>query len=328
MKIACLAFTDKGMALARRLAAALGGAAERCGQPHSLHQWTGLHFPQEDALLYVGAVGIAVRAIAPFVQSKTTDPAVVVVDECAHFAVPVLSGHLGGANALARRVAALCGAVPVLTTATDANGLFAVDEWARCQGCAVLHAGQIRRVSAAILAGRTVRVRSEFPIAGEPPERVQPVEQGPYDVYLGFAPQPEDVLWLAPRVLALGLGCRKGTAAETLEAAFAALQIPEQAVCATASIDLKREEAGLLAFCSRHGWTPQFYSAAQLARVEGTFASSPFVAQTTGVDNVCERAAVLAGGPTLLRRKTAGQGVTMAVSCRPFELNWRWQDEG
>ncbi|MFR3227062.1 MAG: cobalamin biosynthesis protein, partial [Blautia massiliensis (ex Durand et al. 2017)] len=64
------------------------------------------------------------------------------------------------------------------------------------------------------------------------------------------------------------------------------------------------------------------------AQAEGTFASSPFVAQTTGVDNVCERAAVLAGGPTLLRRKTAGQGVTMAVSCRPFELNWRWQDEG
>ncbi len=80
------------------------------------------------------------RAIAPHCQSKATDPAVVVLDECGRFAVPLLSGHLGGANDLARRLAAACGAVPVITTATDANGLFAVDEWAKQQNCAVWEA--------------------------------------------------------------------------------------------------------------------------------------------------------------------------------------------
>ena len=100
-------------------------------------------FAGSDALVFVGAVGIAVRAIAPHCQSKAQDPAVVVLDECGRFAVPILSGHLGGANDLARALAAVCGAVPVITTATDANGLFAVDEWAKAQGCAALEPERI-----------------------------------------------------------------------------------------------------------------------------------------------------------------------------------------
>lgn len=98
----------------------------------------------------------------------------VVLDECGHFAVPILSGHLGGANDLARALAAVCGAVPVITTATDANGVFAVDAWARHQNCAVLEPGRIKRVSSRLLAGGLVRYRSEFPIAGQAPAGVVP----------------------------------------------------------------------------------------------------------------------------------------------------------
>ena len=114
-----LAFTDTGLALAKRLAVALPGSVARCGRDGvSLAEWSSAQFVQSDALIFVGAAGIAVRAIAPHCKSKTTDPAVVVVDECGRFAVPILSGHLGGANDLARAIAAVCGAVPVLTTAT------------------------------------------------------------------------------------------------------------------------------------------------------------------------------------------------------------------
>ena len=124
MTRAYLAFTDTGLALAKRLADALPGSVARCGQDGaSLAEWTSTQFVQSDALIFVGAAGIAVRAIAPHCKSKTTDPAVVVVDECGRFAVPILSGHLGGANDLARAIAAVCGAVPVITTATEANGL-------------------------------------------------------------------------------------------------------------------------------------------------------------------------------------------------------------
>lgn len=93
MTCAYLAFTDTGLALAKRLAAALPGSVARCGQDGtSLAEWTGVQFVQSDALIFVGAAGIAVRAIAPHCKSKTTDPAVVVVDECGRFAVPICPG--------------------------------------------------------------------------------------------------------------------------------------------------------------------------------------------------------------------------------------------
>ena len=134
MTCAYLAFTSKGLALARKLAAAQPGDVARSGENGvTLANWTAAQFAQSDAIVFVGAVGIAVRAIAPHCRSKATDPAVVVLDECGRFAIPLLSGHLGGANDLARRLAKAYGAVPVITTATDANGVFAVDEWAKHQ---------------------------------------------------------------------------------------------------------------------------------------------------------------------------------------------------
>ena len=109
MTRAYLAFTDTGLALARRLADALPGSVDRCGSGGvSLAGWTALQFAQSDALVFVGAVGIAVRAIAPHCRSKASDPAVVVLDECGRFAVPVLSGHLGGASQRARELMLLC----------------------------------------------------------------------------------------------------------------------------------------------------------------------------------------------------------------------------
>lgn len=322
MNVACLAFTEKGFALAEKLAKALGGQAYRSGQPQNLHQWTQQHFPQEQALIYVGAVGIAVRAIAPYLQSKTTDPAVVAVDECAHFAVPVVSGHLGGANDLARRIAELCGAVPVITTATDAHGVFAVDEWARSWQCAVIHTERIRYVSGALLAGRAVRIKTEFPVSGDLPKGILLTDAPPWDVYLGFTPQPEEILWLVPRTVVLGIGCRRGVPAEILEKVWNNFNMPAQSVCQVASIDLKAQEPGLHAFCRAHGWPVQVYSAAQLAAVKGQFSASLFVEKTTGVDNVCERAAVLASGGVLLRKKMAEQCVTMAAAGKLPELNW------
>ena len=139
MTPAYAAFTERGLRLAEKLATSLPGSVTRCGHGGpALAQWTAAEFVRSDALVFVGAVGIAVRAIAPHCQSKAQDPAVVVLDECGRFAVPILSGHLGGANDLARALAAVCGAVPVITTATDANGVFAVDEWAKHQNCTVL----------------------------------------------------------------------------------------------------------------------------------------------------------------------------------------------
>ena len=134
MTCAYIAFTARGLALAQQLAAACPGSVARGGADGvRLTDWTAAQFAQNDALIFVGAAGIAVRAIAPHCRSKAADPAVVVLDEGGQFAIPLLSGHLGGANELAQRLAAVCHAVPVITTATDGRGVFAVDERAKRQ---------------------------------------------------------------------------------------------------------------------------------------------------------------------------------------------------
>jgi cobalt-precorrin 5A hydrolase len=140
------------------------------------------------------------------------------------------------------------------------------------------------------------------------------------------------VLLLAPRIVTLGIGCRRGTTKEQLEQSFTRFcderGLLPQAVAAAASLDLKQDEAGLLAFCAAHDWPLLTWTAEELACTAGEFTASDFVASRVGVDNVCERAAVLAAGEggTLLARKDAGNGVTLALAQRPLRLDWRWQN--
>lgn len=327
-EIAYLAFTERGRALARTLQDALGGEASYTKDGVELRGWTAERFSRARALVYVGAAGIAVRAVAPHLVSKTSDPAVVAIDERGRFAVPLASGHLGGANELARKIAAVCGATAVITTATDANGVFAVDEWARVQGCAVAGAREIKAVSGRALSGELIRVRSAFPIDGEPPEGVRLTDADDADVWVDI--RPHAGLVVVPRVLVLGVGCRRGTTRETLEERFDGLcrmrGILPEAVGAAASIDLKADEEGLLAFCAARGWALSTYSAEELRAVSGAFRASDFVTRQTGVDNVCERSAVRAARGPLLVGKDAGGGVTLALARGEVRLDWRWSD--
>lgn len=328
-----LAFTDRGEALARDLARALGGEAMRSGKPETLREWTEKRFVSGGALVFVGAVGIAVRAIAPYVDKKWKDPAVVAVDECGRFAIPLLSGHLGGANRLARAIAELCGATPVVTTATDLHGLFAVDDWARVQNLRVVEPERIRTVSAKVLAGGALRLWSRFPIEGTPPDEVELLSAPPAgesspasDVFLSVHRENGEALHLAPRAVVLGVGCRRGISRESIEDAFAAFLAESgllpQAVRAVASIDLKKDEEGLLAFCRAHGWPLETRSAQELNETPGGFTPSPFVQSVTGTDNVCERSAAAVSGGKILHRKRSLGGVTMAAALAPLHLTW------
>ena len=219
MTTAVIAFTRRGAALGRSLADALGGtlhvparfAPEAVAEAYSsLEGWTAWAWARADALVFVGAAGIAVRAIAPHVRDKFSDPAVVSVDEAGRFVVPLLSGHVGGANELARRVAALTGGQAAVSTATDVNGLFAVDVWARERGMAITDRVLAKEVSAALLEGRPVGFASDF---GHPcPEGLTtgPAELGVWITdRTGEGPFPR-TLRLVPRSLILGIGCRRG----------------------------------------------------------------------------------------------------------------------
>ena len=123
-----------------------------------LEQWTGECFTKRLPILFVGACGIAVRAIAPFVKDKLSDSAVLVMDERGQYVIPLLSGHMGGANELAMQIAKRAGATPVLTTATDVEGLFSVDVFAKENGLRIMNREGIREVSAKLLRGELVTI--------------------------------------------------------------------------------------------------------------------------------------------------------------------------
>ena len=289
MIIRGIAFTEKG----RQWGGVLGFPVDR-GVP--VMQWAREYFDSCDALLFIGACGIAVRAVAPLLKDKTTDPAVVVMDEEARHVIPLLSGHIGGANALAREIALKTGAETVLTTATDLRGMTAADTWAAEHGCAIENPAAIRAVSAFQLAG------------GQPGVAITERE---------IAPPFPVTLYLRPRTLTLGAGCRRDTDPEAFEAKARAFLkecgVSLLSVKALATIDVKREEKAFLRFCEKYRFPLRAYSAQELKAVPGCFSHSDFVEKTVGVDNVCERAAAAEGG-RLLTGKTVMDGVTFALA--------------
>ena len=178
-----------------------------------------------DLIVFVGAAGIAVRAVAPYLAGKALDPAVLVIDEAGRFVVPILSGHLGGANALAERLADGLGATAVITTATDGRAAFAVDTWAAAHGCAVVDPQNIKHVSGALLRGEPLGLRSDFSVEGRLPAQVTLDGTPDSGFVIGFdtkAAPFAHTLHLVPRVVYLGIGCRRGTDAQTIEQAVQA----------------------------------------------------------------------------------------------------------
>lgn len=341
----------------------------------STKEWAGKQFESADGIIFIGATGIAVRSIAPYVASKKTDPAVLVTDECGKFVISLLSGHLGGANELALQAAEALHAVPIVTTATDLEGKFAVDVFAKKNNCHIFRMKEAKEVSAALLAGEKVGFYSEFPWEGELPDGLvnccglrdenwisenEPGTNVQNDNQIKSASDLFPKVGIAvtihknctpflstthvvPQAVALGMGCRKNKEAQAVEkAAFTCLeenQIYPQAVACLASIDIKKEEPGLLALAEKMGIPFETFSSEELLAVKGEFTASSFVSRTVGVDNVCERSALKAaqdriclntgripernqtkpgtrrGGEhcRLIQRKQAADGVTAAL---------------
>ena len=301
-------------------------------------QWAGTQFECVDGIIFVGACGIAVRSISPWVKSKKADPAVLVIDECGHFVISLLSGHLGGANALAEKTACILNAVPVITTATDLHNRFAVDVFAKNNGCAIFHMDAAKEASAALLAEEPVGFYSEFPWEGNLPEGLilcskngEPVSSGYSRPRVGAAVtihkecKPfEKTVQIVPKTVVLGMGCRKNKEEGALyDAAMSCADrqgLYPESLKLLASIDIKKEEPGLKALAQRLGIAFCTFTGEQLLSVPGDFTGSSFVKEITGVDSVCERSAVLASKQgTLIEKKHAGDGITTAMAV----IDWR-----
>ncbi len=334
MKAAIVSVSAGGAALSRKIADVLSGlgfkgfrysfakyaAMENCEPFSNLGELAARLFAENcGALVFVCSCGIAVRAVAPHLKSKAADPAVVVVDDMGRFAVPILSGHLGGANRIAELIAKGIGAVPVITTATDVRGKFSPDSFAKANDLIIGDLGTAKEIAAAVLSGEKIGLISNYQYVNIPTELT---ESNNYRVGIVISADPhckpfEVTLNLIPRNIIIGIGCKRGTSAEVIERrVFSELEhaeIDRRRVKVLASIDLKADERGLCEFSQKYGIPIRFFSAAELMSAAGDFSSSDFVRRTTGADNVCERAAVCCGGRLVLR-KTAGEGVTIAAA--------------
>lgn len=294
----------------------------------SVGAWAGEQMREGNALMFIGACGIAVRAVAPFLTDKLHDVPVLVMDEKGSYVIPILSGHMGGANDLAHYLAKETGAEPVITTATDIRGKFAVDLFAKKNGLFIVNRDGIAKVSAKALAGKEITISVE-PGCGTVRAVPGGVRFVPYppagavDVVVTAKERGFDAsIILKPKEYVIGMGCKKGKDANEIEALMIKktkeLGIAVSQIYALASISCKSDEAGLLAWCRKESVPFYTYTAEELQAVEGNFVKSAFVKAQVGVDNVCERAALRAcgAGGELITAKYAKNGMTIAVAKR------------
>ena len=303
--------------------------------------WIGQYWGKE-AFLFIGASGIAVRLIAPWVKDKFTDSPVLVMDERAEYVIPLLSGHVGGAVEIAREIAGSVGAKPVITTATDVEQVFAVDVFAADNRLRIGNRTTAKQISAALLDGKCVGFYAEYPWQGTFPDRLRlcgskseleafAKRQG-FGIWVSGKKEacPAGILQLIPQNLAVGIGCRRGTEEAAIESGLR--EILEEHGCrmeqitAIASIHLKQDEPGLIGLAEKLHVPFRCYSAEELMKTGEVEESSEFVRSVTGVDNVCERAARACapdGKPVF--GKNRRKGMTAAAVEREKVLRFRWE---
>jgi cobalt-precorrin 5A hydrolase/precorrin-3B C17-methyltransferase len=268
------------------------------------------------------ATGAAVRLVAPLLEDKRRDPGLVCVDDAGRFAVALCGGHEGGANTLAERVADTLGAAPVVTTASDALDVPALDSLGERIGFKIEEGSDLAAVGAALVSGEAIRLVSErrWPL-GPLPENVVPEEsEGPLIVIsdeLREFSHPS-VVYRPPSLVA-GVGCSRGASAgeilDLLDSALREAGLARKSVAALASIDVKSDEAGLLEAADSLGAPLRFYPAEELAAAEVPN-PSPVVAGAVGTPSVAE-AAVLASGAGLVLEKRKSKNATVAIGRRP-----------
>lgn len=267
------------------------------------------------SIVFISACGIAVRSIAPYVKNKTTDPAVVVCDELGKFSVSLLSGHIGGANEVAKKIASLTNGTPVITTATDVLKKFAVDMWAKYNNLVLRDFKMAKEISAAVVNGDKVGYIGSVSC----PMGLSENTDAKLGVFVGHTLEKpfERTLILAEKCLVLGIGCKVNTPYENIKYAiddlFKKENINTDSIKMISSVSIKANESGIIKYAKEMGVNYATYSVDYLEKIEGDFSYSEFVKETIGLDCVCERSALAKGGK-LIVKKQKYDGVTLAVA--------------
>lgn len=268
-------------------------------------------------MIFITAAGIAVRAIAPLVKDKKEDPAVVLVDEKGRYTVSLLSGHLGGANRLAREIAGHLGGEAIITTATDLHGLTAIDLFAAEKGLTIENLELLTKTSAKHLKEKKLRVHSDREL-GLPADYESVINPGKADVIISNRIYLYKVLYLRPKNLILGIGMNTGTEAEEIEEGVRAVLKENgfslNSIKLIATHEKKLAEPGLLEFAKGHNIPLKGFSSEELDGVKG-IKESKAARRALGVQGVAEPSALLASNMgRLLVPKIKRGNMTLAVA--------------
>ena len=361
--IALVSLTDRGMATVRRIGEGLPSTAvqefyihekalgsnkdhgEGQGHPQpQLHVFRRLGdiiprlWQEYSVLIFVMATGIVVRQIASLIEGKDRDPAVLVLDEEGKFIIPLLSGHLGGANTWANQLASQIGAQAVITTATDVRGLVAPDEYARRYGWKVEPLDHLPTVNRLLLEQGYLNIWTSYPLNPEETwvndehyQFLSDKEKEKANVIISPFPGltiKDDLIYLVPPILSVGVGCRRGISTEAvlegITSTVAQIGASLKAVSGIYSIDLKYDEVGLIEAAKYLRVPFQTFPAVELQAVieKEQLSRSNFVNEKIGVDGVCEAASLLGTQRgRLILPKFKGRGVTVAISVEN-SLSW------
>ncbi len=340
-------FTKRGKALAEDISSLFTGS--------SLHNPEGLKGgglkaavrrafkPNGPPLIFIGAVGIAVRMIAPLLQGKAKDPPVVVIGDDGRFVISLISGHLGGANLLAEGLAAAIGATPVITTATDIAGLPCIEDVSKAFGILIENPSSIKYINSAILRDEKVvvidanreRLNEMKKLFG--PEGVfifksRLLKKPPKDIPLVvISPRLDtnlygrEVLILRPKEIVVGIGCRRGVPASVIkaavESALTSSGLSPNAIRNLATADVKMDEEGLTLFADEAGLKIDCFSREELNTIEAPSGVTKKALEKFGIRAVAEPAAILsAGAEKLCIKKIKSGTVTVAAAMVPFKL--------
>ena len=377
MSLSIISFTENGIRLSRKIKAAVEASKNeryhrnvsvytKCSHvteeqaklslsyvDEAIQSWAKTQMEQRNAILFIGACGIAVRAIAPWVTDKLCDSPVLVMDEKGQYIIPILSGHVGGANELARQLGEQIGAIPVITTATDLNHKFAVDVFAKKNGLRIVNKEGIAKISSKVLSGKKITMSVENGHIGEKinlPEEIKMIPYPPvnpvdilvtaeevkrisYPLNMQVDVASENIealalIYLQPKEYVIGMGCKKGKEYEKIDQfiqkSLEEAGIDKKQIFALASIDKMKGEEGFLAWSRKQGCAFLTFSVEQLQAVEGYFHTSSFVKEQVGVDNVCERSALCGCGLNgrLIYEKHAEDGMTIAIAKREWSVSF------
>lgn len=334
VKIAILALSAGALELGAQLAKAIPADFYPC--KGVLRQRFTALWHSYDALICIMASGIVVRHLAPLVHDKLHDPAVLVLDERGQFVISLLSGHMGGANSLAREVAVLTGGQAVITTASDVLGLTALDLWCASLGLKVADKKNFTMAMGHLVDAGSIQIWSDVVMPPLPPDIYPAAHPDEADLLISCSVMPQQMpvkaALLHPQALCIGIGCNRGASKEDITEAvqntLARHNLARGAVARLASIDLKADEEGLLAFAAERELPLAFFSKDALNGVEAVQYSEA-VFRATGAQGVAEPAALLAAGPQsrLLVAKEKYPDVTVAVAAMAWPYPAPFQQE-